>query len=90
MKHGKCDICKKPKAVLRVNGKFRHSRCWQAYLEAEEYFLVENNDLEGLKNYWRTLEIYETEMKAVQCCSKSVYEVLKLTKNRGLALATSI
>ena len=53
MKHGKCDICKKPKAFLRVNGRFRHYRCWQAYLEAEEYFFFENNDLEGLQKYVR-------------------------------------
>ena len=86
----KCDICKKPRAKVRVNGKFRHVRCWQAYLEAEEYFLFENNDRRGLRNYRRKLETYEREMQAVQCCSKSVYEVLKLTKNRGLALATSI
>jgi protein involved in ribonucleotide reduction len=56
-------------------------------MEAEEYFLHENNDLEGLQNYVRILKTYEREMQAVQCCSKSVYEVLKLTKNRELALA---
>ena len=86
----KCDICQKPKAKVRVNSKFRHVRCWQAYSEAKEYFVHENNDWKGLKNYKRKLEMYEREMKAVQCCSKSIYEVLKLTKNRGLALATSI
>jgi hypothetical protein len=89
-RHGRCDICKKPKAFLRVNGKFRHGRCWQAYLEAEEYFLFENNDIEGLQAYVQKLKVYEEDMRAVQCCSKSVYEALKLTKNRGLALATSI
>ena len=83
----KCDICKKPKALLRVNGKFRHPRCWQAYREAKEYFVFENNDPEGLQNYVRKLKAYGKDMRAVQCCSKTVYEALKLTKNRGLALA---
>jgi hypothetical protein len=82
----KCDICQKPRAKVRVNSKFRHVRCWPAYSEAENYF-DEINDRRGLKNYKRKLEMYEREMKAVQCCSKSIYEVLKLTKNRGLALA---
>jgi hypothetical protein len=86
----KCDICQKPRAKVRVNSKFRHVRCWPAYSEAKEYFVEENNDWAGLGNYRRKLETYEREMRAVQCCSKSVYEVLKLTKNRGLALATSI
>ena len=88
--YGRCKFYK-------CNGKWRHLVCWQKLCECAEFWLYGQGPqtkrqvqyalymIEQFRKKYENQEATEREMRAVQCCSRRVYDALLATHNVGLA-----